>query len=163
VQIADRAAQEVIETYERALKKFSQTPEAWTRFAQYYFGREQPTEARALLPRSLKSLPKVKRALDTFSSLSGALIESADVETISKFAQLEFRLGEAERGRTIFEGILDSYPKRLDLWNVYIDMEARVNNVQGVRYVSAGFALTRQTHIPPQISLRPPLAAQAVQ
>jgi rRNA biogenesis protein RRP5 len=53
------------------------------------------------------------------------IVPFADVKTISKFAQLEFKLGDAERGRTIFEGIMDSYPKRLDLWMVYIDMEAR--------------------------------------
>lgn len=56
-----------------------------------------------------------------------------DVETISKFAQLEFKLGDAERGRTIFEGIMDSYPKRLDLWFVYVDMEIKQGNVSGVR------------------------------
>ena len=58
---------------------------------------------------------------------------STDVETISKFAQLEFKLGDAERGRTIFEGIMDSYPKRLDLWFIYIDMEIKQRNVEGVR------------------------------
>ena len=56
-----------------------------------------------------------------------------DVETNSKFAQLEFKLGDAERGRTIFEGIMDSYPKRLDLWFVYVDMEIKQGNVSGVR------------------------------
>jgi len=57
----------------------------------------------------------------------------ADVKTIVKFAQLEFKLGDAERGRTIFEGIMDSYPKRLDLWFVYVDMEIKQRNVAGVR------------------------------
>lgn len=56
-----------------------------------------------------------------------------DIKTISKFAQLEFKLGDAERGRTIFEGIMDSVPKRLDLWFVYVDMEIKQNNVAGVR------------------------------
>ena len=36
---------------------------------------------------------------------------------------MEFKYGEAERGRTIFEGMMNNYPKRLDLWSVYIDME----------------------------------------
>lgn len=56
-----------------------------------------------------------------------------DVKTISKFAQLEFKLGDAERGRTIFEGIMDSYSKRLDLWFVYVDMEIKQNNTAAVR------------------------------
>lgn len=46
---------------------------------------------------------------------------------------MEFKIGEPERGRTIFEGIVDSYPKRLDLWWIYIDQEIRLKNVLGVR------------------------------
>jgi len=36
-------------------------------------------------------------------------------------ALAEFRLGCAERGRSVFEGVLVNYPKRIDLWNVYLD------------------------------------------
>lgn len=132
--VIERHVQEVEDVFARALKKLSSAPELWIRFAQYYFGRGKATEARELLPRSLKSLPKSKRALP-FLAIQVRSVAKAltDVETITKFAQLEFKLGEAERGRTIFEGILDSYPKRLDLWNIFVDMEARANNVQGVR------------------------------
>lgn len=52
---------------------------------------------------------------------------------IEKMAVLEFRHGEAERGKTLFEGLVDRYPKRLDLWNVYIDQMAKVQDIQGVR------------------------------
>lgn len=45
------------------------------------------------------------------------------VACILKFAILEYRNGFAERGRTIFEGLLSSEPKRTDLWSVYIDQE----------------------------------------
>lgn len=57
-----------------------------------------------------------------------------DLKTISKFAQLEYRMGDPERGRTIFEGIIDTHSKRLDLWNIYIDMEAGQNDIQRIRY-----------------------------
>jgi rRNA biogenesis protein RRP5 len=55
------------------------------------------------------------------------------VKTISKFAQLEFKHGEPERGRTIFEGIMTTYPKRIDLWSIYVDMEIKVGDVAVVR------------------------------
>ena len=55
------------------------------------------------------------------------------MKTISQFALMEFKSGEAERGRTIFEGIVDTYPKRLDLWWIYIDQEIRLRNIAGVR------------------------------
>ncbi|GAA5904744.1 Rrp5p [Sporobolomyces salmoneus] len=104
------------EVFKKTVKKFSQSSKVWTLFGQYYLTHGRPNEARELLPRSLKSLEKRKH-----------------VKTISKFAQLEFKLGDAERGRTIFEGIMDSYPKRLDLWFIYIDMEIKQRNVEGVR------------------------------
>ncbi|GAA6036062.1 hypothetical protein JCM8097_006594 [Rhodosporidiobolus ruineniae] len=104
------------ELFKKTVKKFSQSPAVWPLFAQFYLTHGRPTEARELLPRSLKSLEKRDH-----------------VATISKFAQLEFKLGDAERGRTIFEGIVDSYPKRLDLWLVYVDQEIKQRNTAGVR------------------------------
>lgn len=62
-----------------------------------------------------------------------SFFNTTDVKTITQFALLEFKLGDAERGRTIFEGIMDSYPKRLDLWFVYVDQEIKQHNVTGVR------------------------------
>ena len=56
-----------------------------------------------------------------------------DLKTISKFAQMEYKLGDPERGRTIFEGIVDTHRKRLDLWNIYIDMEAGQLNIHAIR------------------------------
>ena len=41
-----------------------------------------------------------------------------DIKAIAKFAQMEYKLGDPERGKTIFEGIIDSHLKRLDLWSV---------------------------------------------
>ena len=34
---------------------------------------------------------------------------------------MDFHKGSADRGRSIFESILRNYPKRLDLWSVYLD------------------------------------------
>ena len=56
-----------------------------------------------------------------------------DVDIISKFAQYEFRYGEPERGRTMFESLLSSYPRRVDLWSVYVDMLTRLGDKEKVR------------------------------
>ncbi|CDZ96721.1 rRNA processing protein Rrp5 [Phaffia rhodozyma] len=104
------------EIFKRAIKKFSQSPPIWTAFAEYYMNRGDAEAARELLPRAMKSLPKLDH-----------------VGIITKFAQLEYRVGDAERGKTIFEGVIDSYPKRLDLWNVYIDLEAKAGDIHSVR------------------------------
>ncbi|GJJ09847.1 hypothetical protein Clacol_004071 [Clathrus columnatus] len=106
----------VVEQYQKTCKKFGQSSKVWTLFAEYYFKHQNFDAARQLLPRSLQSLEKRKH-----------------IKTISRFAILEYKLGEPERGKTIFEGIVDSHPKRWDLWSVYIDMEALQNNIQSIR------------------------------
>jgi rRNA biogenesis protein RRP5 len=101
------------------IKKFSSDPRIWHNYATFLFDtREAPHEARALLPRAQQSLPSTNY-----------------VDITSKFAQLEFKSvnGDPERGRTIFEGLTDTYPKRLDLWNVYLDAEIKTGSKEQVR------------------------------
>lgn len=96
------------ETYNHALKKFRQSSKVWSLYGGFCLKYDRSTQAADLLSRSLKSLPHRKH-----------------IKTITKFAQLEFKFGESERGRTLFEGLVATYPKRLDLWNVYIDLEIK--------------------------------------
>jgi rRNA biogenesis protein RRP5 len=37
----------------------------------------------------------------------------------------EFEYGSPDRGRVLFEDLLNSYPKRSDLWNLYVDKEIK--------------------------------------
>ena len=101
------------------VKRFSQDPKVWLNHASFLFDTvAAPQRARDLLPRALQSLPKHHH-----------------VDLTSKFAQLEFRSanGDAERGRTIFEGLLSTFPKRLDLWNVMLDLEIKAGDKDQVR------------------------------
>ncbi|KAG6911579.1 hypothetical protein DXG01_011882 [Tephrocybe rancida] len=104
------------EQFKRTCKKFGQSSKAWKLFGEYYLRRGNLEESRKLLPRSLQSLDKRKH-----------------LKTISKFAQLEYKQGEPERGKTLFEGIVDSHPKRWDLWSIYMDMEAGQGDIQSLR------------------------------
>ena len=52
---------------------------------------------------------------------------------VHRFAQNEFEHGSVERGRLVFEGLMASYPKRLDLWNVYLDKEVKGGEVRAAR------------------------------
>jgi rRNA biogenesis protein RRP5 len=102
--------------WEEMTKKFGQSPEVWTGFGLYYLQHNNADNARELLQKSLKVLPKHEH-----------------VQTIVKFAQLEFKHGEAERGRTILEGVMSNYPKRLDLWSIYLDMEIKAGDFEMAR------------------------------
>lgn len=46
-------------------------------------------------------------------------------------ALLEFRSGEPERGRSVLEGVVANYPRRTDLWGLYLDQEVKVRAACG--------------------------------
>ena len=97
--------------FQAALKKHSQIPDIYYNNATFLMSTLAcPDRARALLPRAMQSLPP-----HTHLALT------------SKFAQLEFTSpnGDPERGRTVFETLLAQWPKRLDLWNVWLDLEIK--------------------------------------
>ncbi len=58
-----------------------------------------------------------------------------DVGLIGKFAEFEFKYGEVDRGVTLFETLLASHPKRLDLWFIYIDMLSKCQRIEQARYI----------------------------
>jgi hypothetical protein len=69
-----------------------------------------------------------------FDSALTVLPRRKHVAVIQKHGILEYKSGYPERGRTIFEGLLSSEPKRTDLWSVYIDQEV----------ASGGFVFVRR-------------------
>ena len=96
--------------YESVLmKKFRQSCKVWMNLAQFYFSVKKDAQmARKLLPKALEALPRRKHQKATL-----------------KFAQMEFRHGSLERGRTLFEGLIASSPGRLDVWSQFCDQEER--------------------------------------
>lgn len=112
--------QKADELFQTALKKkVSSSPKFFLNYASFLFDNmAAPERGRALLPRALQSLPS-----------------HTHVETTSKFGQLEFRSsnGDIERGRTVFEGLLSSFPKRIDLWSILLDLEIKAGDPEQVR------------------------------
>ncbi|KAL9096845.1 MAG: hypothetical protein Q9165_000809 [Trypethelium subeluteriae] len=100
-------------------KAFSANPALWLNYATFLMTTlHDPTRARALLSRAAQSVPEhLHRHLTT------------------RFAALEFTspAGEPERGRTIFEGLLSTFPKRGDLWDQFVDLEMGHGEVASVR------------------------------
>ncbi|KAJ6441591.1 rRNA biogenesis protein RRP5 [Purpureocillium lavendulum] len=98
--------------FETMLKKFgAKSPKVWTNYAHFlHHTHNDPSRARALLPRATQQLDKRHHQA-----------------IISGFAALEFTSdnGEPERGRTMFEGLLSTWPKKGDLWSQLLDLETR--------------------------------------
>ncbi|KAI2190089.1 rRNA biogenesis protein rrp5 [Ophidiomyces ophidiicola] len=110
------------EIFQSALKKkFSQSPNLFLNYANFLFDTmAAPDRGRALLPRAIQSLPA-----------------HTHIELTSKFGQLEFRSpnGDIERGRTVFEGLISAFPKRVDIWNILLDLEMKVGDAEQVRRI----------------------------
>ncbi|XP_014588443.3 protein RRP5 homolog isoform X1 [Equus caballus] len=108
--------QEAGELYNRMLKRFRQEKAVWIKYGAFLLRRGQAGASHRVMQRALECLP-VKEHVDV----------------IAKFAQLEFQLGDAERAKAIFENTLSTYPKRTDVWSVYIDMIIKHGSQKEVR------------------------------
>lgn len=86
------------------------SPEVWLNYATFLMSTlKTPLRARSLLSRALQSVSTNEHRLLT-----------------AKFAALEFHSpqGDAERGRTIFEGLVAEWPKWTSGWDMWIDLES---------------------------------------
>nr|CAB3264721.1 protein RRP5 homolog [Phallusia mammillata] len=104
------------EVYVKMSKKFRRNKEVWTSYVRYLMEGGRHEEAQDAFKRSLKALDKKQH-----------------LEMISKFAQLEYVLGDAERGRTMFENALSAFPKRTDIWSIYIDTLVKAKRIDDAR------------------------------
>ncbi|XP_052228949.1 protein RRP5 homolog isoform X2 [Dreissena polymorpha] len=116
IYVTSGKTEEAEQLFSSIVKKHSGNKQVWLKFGEFYFTQGRPESARKLMQRALKCL------------------EMRDhVDIITKFAQLEFKLGEPERGKTMFENTLNTYPKRTDLWSIYIDMVTKLGQYEDAR------------------------------
>jgi rRNA biogenesis protein RRP5 len=102
-------------------KSFTPDPNFWLGYATFLMdvlSPPSPTRARALLQRATQSVPSPQHRHLT-----------------QKFAALEFKStnGDAERGRTIFEGLVATWPNKGDVWDVYLSLEMSQGSEENVR------------------------------
>ena len=97
-------------------KLYSDTPESWIRVIRFYLKQGDANQANVHYGKSLQ-----------------ALHPRHHVHMSTQAALLEFKLGDPERGRSIIERILMDNPKRLDLWNVYLDQEVKYGEAKRTR------------------------------
>ncbi|KAL0817225.1 rRNA biogenesis protein RRP5 isoform X1 [Brassica napus] len=107
-KLADKLLDEMV-------KKFKQSCKVWLRKVQSHL-KQDVEDIQSIVNRALLCLPRHKH-----------------IKFISQTAILEFKCGNADRGRSLFEGVLREYPKRTDLWSVYLDQEIRLGEVDVIR------------------------------
>ncbi|KAI8932023.1 hypothetical protein NX059_010917 [Plenodomus lindquistii] len=102
-------------------KSFTSDPQFWLSYAAFLMdvlSPPSPSRARALLQRATQSVASREHRYLT-----------------QKFAALEFKSpnGDAERGRTIFEGLVSTYAKKGDVWDMYLSLEMSHGSPENVR------------------------------
>nr|BAC79783.2 putative pre-rRNA processing protein RRP5 [Oryza sativa Japonica Group]BAD31015.1 putative pre-rRNA processing protein RRP5 [Oryza sativa Japonica Group] len=105
------------ELLDRMTKRFKTSCKIWLRCIQLSLKQSKDVECiKLIVKRALLSLPQSKRR-----------------KFLSQTAILEFKCGVPEEGRSRFELILREYPKRTDLWSVYLDQEIRLGDTEIIR------------------------------
>ncbi|VAH01605.1 unnamed protein product [Triticum turgidum subsp. durum] len=105
------------ELFDRMTKRFKTSCKIWLRRIQFSLTQGKDVEyIKSVVNRALLSLPQSKR-----------------IKFLTQTAILEFKCGVAEEGRSRFELILREYPKRTDIWSVYLDQEIRLGDTEIIR------------------------------
>uniref|UniRef100_A0A8C3BAH3 Protein RRP5 homolog n=1 Tax=Cairina moschata TaxID=8855 RepID=A0A8C3BAH3_CAIMO len=104
------------ELYHTMLRRFRQEKSVWLKYASFLLKQGQTEATHRLLERALKALPTKEH-----------------VDVISRFAQLEFRFGDTEHAKALFDSTLNSYPKRTDIWSIYMDIMIKHGSQKEVR------------------------------
>ncbi|XP_041317407.1 protein RRP5 homolog [Pyrgilauda ruficollis] len=104
------------ELYHTMLKRFRQEKSVWLKYASFLLKQGQAEATHRLLERALKALPTKEH-----------------VDVISRFAQLEFHSGDTEHAKALFESTLSSYPKRTDVWSIYMDIMIKHGSQKEIR------------------------------
>ncbi|KAF7689557.1 hypothetical protein HF521_012910 [Silurus meridionalis] len=102
--------------YKNMVKRFRQEKAVWQSYGSFLLRQGQSDAANALLQRALQSLSNKEH-----------------VDLIIRFARLEFQYGNEERAKAMFEKVLSSYPKRTDLWSVFLDLMMKHGSQKDVR------------------------------
>ncbi len=104
--------------YKTLARRFCKEIEPWVLLGTHYFAKKDLKEARFTLQRSIQNLDRKHH-----------------VSITVKFGLLEFRMGEVERGKTVFETVLGNFPGRTDLWSVYADALVKADEIEAARSV----------------------------
>ncbi|KAK7253549.1 hypothetical protein SO694_000011138 [Aureococcus anophagefferens] len=64
----------------------------------------------------------------------------AEASLLAKFACLELDVGSADRGRTLFDTTLAKWPKRADLWQLYVAKSLKAGDVAHARAIQMRLA-----------------------
>ncbi|KAF5277696.1 hypothetical protein FQR65_LT03676 [Abscondita terminalis] len=122
---------EMNEKIKKVKNKHKHNPKMWTGLALVYYKCGKLKDARNIQSSALKTIEN----------------KSNHVDLIVQFAIMEFNYGEKHHAEALFETILQSNPKRVDVWSTYVDQMIKKENIEGARRV---LERAVSQHIPPK-------------
>nr|XP_043068327.1 protein RRP5 homolog isoform X2 [Drosophila bipectinata] len=100
------------------LNKFKSQARIWPLVAESYFWLGKSDQVHSLLQRALKVLPNQEH-----------------ISCIVSFAKLYARNDANDMAQTLLDDVVTSYPKRIDIWSVYVDMLIKAGLIDSARNV----------------------------
>ncbi|XP_017020204.1 rRNA biogenesis protein RRP5 [Drosophila kikkawai] len=100
------------------LNKFKAEVRVWPVAAEAYFWLGKSDQVHALLQRALRVLPNQQH-----------------INCIVSFAKLYARNDANDMAQTLLDDVITSYPKRIDIWSVYVDMLIKADLIDSARNV----------------------------
>ncbi|KII74047.1 Protein RRP5 [Thelohanellus kitauei] len=94
------------------IRSFSSSKKGYFIYGKLLAMNRRFNEMKNLLRKAIQNLPERKQ-----------------IPTIVHFALLEFKFGDIKRGSTLFEKVLNNFPKKLDVWFVYIDQLVKASAI----------------------------------
>jgi len=110
--------QEAESVYKTMLKKFRESSETYIKYGKFLYSTQRMESARKVFKRALLNLDTTQH-----------------VRLISKHCQLEIEMGDMSCGKTMFDQLLATYPKRIDLWIMYANTLAKLRDSEGAKNV----------------------------
>ncbi|KAH8294202.1 hypothetical protein KR054_009409 [Drosophila jambulina] len=100
------------------LNKFKAVVKVWPVAAEAYFWLGKSDQVHALLQRALRVLPNQQH-----------------INCIVSFAKLYAKNDANDMAQTLLDDVVTSYPKRIDIWSVYVDMLIKADLIDSARNV----------------------------
>ena len=117
-------AEDIVKLY---LKKSNDKKNSWLKYIdflinwRFFFKKAENEKNVEILEKKIKMI--IKRALQS-------LDKRDHVFFLSQYSILEYKFENYEIARMNLENILVNFPKRTDIWNVYLDMEIKYTKNQ---------------------------------
>ena len=122
--------EEVSDTYKILIKDYFDDLEIWKKYIEFLF------EINDLKDKNKVNNINVIEPKEGLNKSMQVLAKKNHLDIMCWYGQLLYRYNNNEEARNMFDNILKNFPKRKDIWFVYIDKEIKFGkNVEKVRQI----------------------------